>query len=125
MTRLSLFTLALVLLGCSCTSLPVADGLDPSSSLQQAVDRAVGSWVQSRVASFDPAGKFWDRGYRTQETVDALAAFFPATFDPDRLWDFRKLIEQLKTSELYSSDPPSASDFRGMLIKALDKVEKN
>ena len=120
------FVIALVVfLSCSsCTAPPVSNDVGPSTELKTLVTRSVENWLAPRLSlSVQDQVVFSSRGYQLSACVDELTSYFATKMSDASLWDMRKLIAQIMTSQLYQSDPPTDCELFGMIMIALNGYE--
>lgn len=113
-------------LTCSCQSIPAApdDAINSSKDLQTYVTRSTHNWLSPRLSiSEESQATFAAREYRLTPQLSTLIAYFEQSYGDPVVWDMRKLIAKIKTSELYQSDPPDDWKLFDMFIVALESYE--
>lgn len=113
-------------LACSCTPIPAApdDAINSSKELQTTVTRHVHNWLAPRVAAYEHAYDIILLGeYALVTSVQELEAYFRTAMPDEVIWDMRKLIYQIRQTQLYEDELPTEQQFLAMLIKAIDTFE--
>lgn len=112
---------------CCCQENP---DLQPSKDLDQYVQRSISQWLDVRMD--DPEWQIFskaDASWKQATSIEVIETWFTTNLGttPSNLlvWDFSRLISDIKKTEIYLRGPPSTETFLEMVKSKLNSFHYN